>query len=245
MRDFQPAPLTNGLDTIVLYVAGSIRSSGPGIALTDSNTKSSLGETAASYHPIAWGDSNNVLAISDFTFVVPPYNSLLSNSQLMSNLADFLTDNQREYDLADFPHFFESSPDDSVDILLGSPSLLNIGLELRSGLSDFRLSSVIAGEEDLSRNTVFLGLYEDSRAVSAYLQSAGIGAGEYITLPFARELERDGTSITLLHRDGDRYVLVVLADSTEVLGGAVENLFSGEFRDRLVNNFLGLNRNNE
>ena len=245
VRDFQPAPLTSGLDTIVLYVAGSIRSSGPGIGVSDTNTKSSLGEAAESFYPIALGSTSNVLAVADFTFVVPPYNSLLSNQQLLSNVADYLTDSQREFDLADFPHFYESSLDNSIDIVLGQPSIWNIGLEMRTGLSDYGLSSRISGEEDLSRNTVFLGLYEDSRAVSQYLQAAGISADDVLSLPFAPELDREDTSIALLHRDRDRYVLVVLADKPAVLSEALGSLFSGTFRNQLVNDYLGLSKVNE
>ena len=245
VRDFQPAPLTSGLDTIVLYVAGSIRSSGPGIGVSDTNTKSSLGESAESFYPIALGSTSNVLAVADFTFVVPPYNSLLSNQQLLSNVADYLTDSQREFDLADFPHFYESSLDNSIDIVLGQPSIWNIGLEMRTGLSDYGLSSRISGEEDLSRNTVFLGLYEDSRAVSQYLQAAGISADDVLSLPFAPELDREDTSIALLHRDRDRYVLVVLADKPAVLSEALGSLFSGTFRNQLVNDYLGLSKVNE
>ena len=245
VRDFQPAPLTSGLDSIVLYVAGSIRSSGPGIAVSDTNTKSSLGETAESFYPIALGSTSNVLAIADFTFVVPPYNSLLSNNRLLSNVTDYLTDSQREFDLADFPYFYEPSLEDSIDIVLGQPSLWNIGLEMRTGLSDYGLSSRISGEEDLSRNTVFLGLYEDSRAVSQYLQAAGISADDVLSLPFAPELDREDTSITLLHRDRDRYVLVVLADKPAVLSEALGSLFSGTFRNQLVNDYLGLSKADE
>ena len=242
LRDYQPAPLTSGLDTIVLYVAGSIHSSGPGIAVSDTNTQSSLGETAESYFPIAWGSTSNVLAIADFTFVVPPYNSLLSNGRLLSNVADYLTESQRDFDLADFPHFYESSPEDSIDILLGRPSLWNTGLDMRAGISDYGLSSQIAGEENLSRNTIFLGLYEDSRAVSQYLQAAGISVDDVLSLPFAPELDREDTSIILLHRARDRYVLVVLADKDSVLTEALGSLFSGEFRSERVNDYLGLSK---
>ena len=245
VRDFQPAPLTSGLDSIVLYVAGSIRSSGPGIAVSDTNTKSSLGETAESFYPIALGSTSNVLAIADFTFVVPPYNSLLSNQQLLSNVADYLTDSRRDYDLADFPHFYESSLEDNIDIVLGQPSIWNIGLEMRTGLSDYGLSSQIVGEEDVSRNTVFLGLYEDSRTVSQYLQAAGISADDVLSLPFAPELDREDTSIILLHRDRDRYVLVILADKPAVLSEALGSLFNGTFRNQLLNDNLGLSKVNE
>ena len=57
VRDFQPDPLTNGLDTIALYIAGSVRSSGHGLVFTDTNTKPSVVEAAQDFYPVAWGDS--------------------------------------------------------------------------------------------------------------------------------------------------------------------------------------------
>ena len=86
VRDFQPSALTSGLDTIVLYIAGSVRSSGEGVAFTDANTESSLGETAEVHKPIALGNSRNVLALADITFLIPPYNALLDNDRFLSNL---------------------------------------------------------------------------------------------------------------------------------------------------------------
>ena len=105
VRDFQPDPLTSGLGTVALYIAGSVRSSGHGVAFTDTNTRSSLVGTAGDFNPIAWGDDRNVLAVADFTFMAPPYNSLLDNDKLLSNLADYLTDSQREYHLDGLPIF--------------------------------------------------------------------------------------------------------------------------------------------
>jgi hypothetical protein len=242
VRDFQPDPLTNGLDTITLYIAGSVRSSGHGLVFTDTNTKSSLAEAAQDFYPIAWGDSRNVLAIGDFTFMVPPYNSLLDNDRLLSNLADHLTDSQREFDLADFPYFFEGAPDDSIDILLGQPSIWDIGIGVRNGLAAYGLSSGIRGVEDVSRDTVFVGLYEDALPVSQYLQAAGIRIDDVLSVPFAPDLSREGTAITLLHRDQDRHVLVVLADTTDALAGAVGGLLSGDFRKDLVGDFVGMRK---
>ena len=240
VRDFQPSPLTNGLGTLALYTAGSIESAGDGLAFTDINTVSSLEETAGEYKPISLGNRRNVLAIADFTFMVPPYNSLVDNGKLLSNLSDFLTDNQREYDLGDFPHFYDSNLGGGVDILLGRPSLWDVGLEMRNGLSTFAVSSRIGEGENLSRHTVFLGLYEDSRMVSRYLTAAGVNVDDMISLPFAPEVSSEGTAIVLLHRDQDRYVLAALADTPDTLAKAVSSLFSGEFRDQLISDYLGL-----
>ena len=240
VRDFQPAPLTSGLDTIALYIAGSVRSSGHGLAFTDVNTRSSLVEAAEDFYPIAWGESQNVLAIGDFTFMVPPYNSLVDNGKFLSNLADYLTDSRREFDLEDFPHFYVGRPDDSVDILLGQPSLWSVGTDMRNGLSAYGLSSEVRGLEDVSRDTAFLGLYEDALRVGQYLQAAGVRVDEVLSTPFAEDLNTKGTAIVILHRDQDRHVLVVLADTPDGLAEAVGSLFSGEFRKDLISNSVGL-----
>ncbi len=240
VKDFQPSPLTNGLDAVALYIAGSVESSGDALAFTDANTRSSLENPADTYVPMALGDRRNVLAIADFTFIVPPYNTLLDNDKLLSNLADFLTDNQREYDLGDFPHFYDGGQGDSVDILLGRPSLWDTGLEMRNGFADYGISSRISEEEDVSRNAVFLGLYEDSPAMGRYLQAAGVSVNEEISVPFAPDVPSEGTSIVLLHRGQDRYALVILGHTPDDLAEAVDSLFSGEFRDALVSDYLGM-----
>ena len=240
VRDFQPAPLTSGLDTIALYIAGSVRSSGHGLAFTDANTRSSLMEATEDFHPIAWGDSQNVLAIGDFTFMIPPYNSLVDNAKLLSNLAHYLTDSQRRFDLEDFPYFYEGGPEDAIDILLGRASLWSSGTEMRNGLSAYGLSSEVRGTEDVSRDTAFLGLYEDAPQVGQYLQAAGIRIDDSLSTPFAADLHREGTAIVLLHRDLDRHVLVVLADTPDGLAEAVDSLFSGEFRRDLISDSVGL-----
>ena len=242
VRDFQPHELTTGLDAITLYTAGSIRSSGPGLAFTDANTRSSVVETAEDLYPIAWGDSRNVLAIADFTFMVPPQNSLLDNDRLVSNIADYLTSSEREYELADFPHFYEVGSENSIDILLGQPSLWNIGIEMKNGLSVYQVSSQIRGVEDLSRDTVFLGLYEDALQMSRYLQAAGVRIDDTLGTPFAMDLDPEGTAVTVLDQNQDRHVLVVLADTPETLAGAVTRLLVGEFRGDLVTDFVGVSK---
>ena len=240
VREFQPDALTTGLETITLYTAGTVRSSGPGLAFADANTQSNLVPSTESLYPIARGSSRNVLAIADFTFMVPPHNSILDNDKLLSNIADYLTTSEREFELADFPHFYGDNLDDSVDILLGQPSLLSTGIELKSVLSSHGLSSQIRGVEDVSRDTVFLGLYGDALPVSQYLQAAGVRVDDTLGTPFSSELDLAGTAITVLDQDQDRHVLIVLGDTPEALSGAVTDLLVGTFRDNLVSDFVGV-----
>ena len=212
------------------------------MAFVSPGTKSSLLDQVGDFSPIAWGDSRNVLAIADFTFLVPTNDSLLDNGRLASNIADYLTDSQREYFLSDFPYFYRSGEQDGVDILIGNSGLLNAGLEAKSGLASYGVSTEVVAAEDVSRSTVFLGLYEDAAQVGQYLQVAGIRVDDTIGTPFAPELELQDTAITLLDLDQGRGVLILLADTPETLSAGTARLISGEFRSDLVSDFVAIRK---
>ena len=72
VRDFRPDQVTEGLEAIALYTAGSIKSTGPPLALADTNTFSSRLERIDPFTPIVKGTDGNVLAIADLTFLTPP-----------------------------------------------------------------------------------------------------------------------------------------------------------------------------
>ena len=239
VRSFLPDEITGGLSQIVLYTAGSIDSSGTGLAATDGNTRSSLTELTESFYPMVRGADGHVVAVSDLTFMVPPQNSIMDNNRLISNLADFLTVSDRRFELADFPHFFK----EDVDILIGNPALVNVATDLKSLLSTLEVGSQIRGIEDLNVDTAFLGLYEDSAKVVQYLDVAGIQVGDTVRTPFTSELAKEGTAVVLLNRTKDRYVLVVLADSPRALADMVRRLRSGAFREGLVDDFVGVFEN--
>jgi hypothetical protein len=236
VRNFQPHPLTQGLREIVLYTAGSVSSASPGLAFTDGNTRSTIVERIEPFYPIVAGAESRVLAISDLTFMVPPQNSILDNDRLISNIADYLTASEREFDLGDFPHFFRSD----VDILLGRSSLFDVGTSMKTLLSGFRVNSEIQGVEDITRDTVFLGLYEDASNVAQYLQVAGIQLDGTLRTPFSTDIKREDTALVLLHNGQERHVLVVLGDSQSSLLDIVSQLKSGKFRSGQVSDSIGV-----
>ncbi len=241
VKDFQPGEITVGVNEVALYSAGSIRSSGPGLAFADENTRSSLLQHDGDLSPMAFGDTRNVLALGDFTFMVPPQNAALDNDRLLSNIARYLTESDRVFDLADFPHFFQSGPDNTVDVLPARSELLTSGTQVKNGLASLGVTANISGVEDVSRNTVFLGLHEDAPLVSRYLQGAGVSVGEVLTARFVPDLELKDTSITILAREQERYVLIILSETAEVMEKAVERLLEGDFRNDLVSEFAGVN----
>jgi hypothetical protein len=127
-----------------------------------------------------------------------------------------------------------------LDILAARPSLLSIGLELKNGLSAYGLSAQVTDVEDISRDTVFLGLYEDALQVSQSLQAAGIRVDDTLGTPFSPELGLEGTAITVLDQNQDRQVLLVLSSSPETLSTAVSRLLSGDFRRDLLSDDIAV-----
>ena len=234
--DFRPDVITRGLRRVALYTAGSISSSGTPLAFTDDNTRSSMTDRAGSYHPLVKGVQDNVLGVSDLTFMIPPQNSIMDNDRLISNIADFLTTSDRTFGLADFPHFFKSD----VDVLLGQASLIDEATRLKNLLLTFQSSAEITGVEDLTKDTIYLGLYDDSQDVVQYLSRAGIQVDGTLRTPFTTNIVTERTGIMLLHRTERRHVLVILGDSQRSLTDLIGRLGRGTFRRGLVDDLMGV-----
>jgi hypothetical protein len=95
---FEQNEITKDLEKIALYTAGSITTANVtyGIAFVDENTFSSAIETRKGLSPIALASESKVLAIYDFTFMMEPYNGILDNNRLISNIADWLASPVKE-----------------------------------------------------------------------------------------------------------------------------------------------------
>ena len=90
ITEFEENEITKDLQKITLYTAGSISSDECGIAFGDENTFSSVIQTRKELSPIAQANESRVLAVYDLTFITEPYNGILDNNQLISNIADWL-----------------------------------------------------------------------------------------------------------------------------------------------------------
>ena len=236
VSEFREDQITRDLGSIAFYVTGGLESTGPALAITSPTTRSVMMENPTTFSTIVRGSKDGVVALGDLTFMVPPRSTVLDNDTLISNLADFLTTGEREFELADYPHFFQ----EDVDVLLGRSSLLDTAAHLRENLSAFRIGTSIKGVEDVTKDTVYLGLYEDSSDVAQYLELAGVHVDDTLRIPFTPDIERKRTGMILLHTAKERHVLVVLADSQETLEDTVTLLVSGFFRKGLLGDFVGV-----
>ncbi|PKB73521.1 MAG: hypothetical protein BZY75_01510 [SAR202 cluster bacterium Io17-Chloro-G7] len=238
VRDFRPDLLTQGIGQVVFYTAGSVKSSGPGLAYTDGNTRSTVVERVEQFFPMVKTSDDQVVAIGDMTFMVPPRNAILDNDRLISNIADFLTTGQRTFDLGDFPYFLG----DNVEILLGSSTLIGQGTAAKALLTGLHKNSRIVGSEDIAQDTVYLGLYQDASDVAQYLEVNGIRVGDSLRTPFTPDLDKKGSGLMLFHKGPDRNVFVILGDTEGSITDMLDQLGSSAFRAGLVSDFVGVYR---
>ena len=236
VQDFFADPVTEGPSQVAFYTAGAIRSGGAALAYTDGNTLSTLVEGIEPFYPLVRSNQDNVLAVGDITFMTPPQNTILDNSRLIANIAEFLASSDRGFELADFPYFL----DGSADIVLGRLSLLGLGAGLRWTLSDFQIDAQVRNSEQPGEDLVFLGLFDDAVKVERYLGLAGIQVGETIRTPFSPDLEPQGSALISLQAQDSRHILIVLADNLETLEDVAGRLEPGAFRDVIVSESLGV-----
>ncbi|MBI4329456.1 MAG: hypothetical protein HY685_06290 [Chloroflexi bacterium] len=236
-RDFARDDLTQGLDAVVLYTASSISGSSAPLILADAGTRSSMREGEVALTPMVRHPSGQVVAISDFTFMLPTYSGGASNGRLIENLADFLTTSTRRFTLTEFPSFFKGD----VDIVMTSRQALAEATRMKSLLASSERDVRSAELAEPQKDTVFIGLYEDLAPVRPLLRAGGIDMTDSaIETPFAPPVDKEGSGVVYLDvRDG-RQALIVLADTIPNLAALVQQIESGEFRKGLVADNVGL-----
>ena len=243
---FEVNEITKNLEEITFYDGGSISSPGLGIVFADENTFSSFIETKGRLSPVALSEGSKVLAISDLTFMIEPFNASFDNNRFISNIADWLTLSVRVFSFSDFPYFLE----DNLKVAYADASLIEIGLELKNFFERVGKSPELGQYEkeaekreiaEVSQDTVFIGIFEDGTKVEEYLKRGNISITETeIELENIGQLSQEKTSLLYLDESSDRKVLIILADAEETLKDTIALLKSGEFRKRLVTDILAI-----
>ena len=239
LRDFRTDPLTEGLEEITFYTAGSIESGKSGVPIVtgDSNTYSSIIDRTAPFASVMKSEDGQVLAISDSSFFFPPRNTITDNSRFIANIADFLTDVDRSFSLGDAPHFFR----ERVDVIAGDFAPPTAASQMKALLDEQDIPADVKQVEDLLSDTVFIGLYQDFPDVAQFLLPAGVSVGATIETPFTTPLPIPGTGLMLLHTGSDgRQVLVMLADSEFSLSQLLFRFEIGQLDSGLVSDQVGV-----
>ncbi len=175
--NFEDSPLTKGFEEdskIIFYAGGSVSAPGYEVILGDETTYSSISEGGRTMAAAALTTNNQVLALGDLTFFGEPYSAAENNGLLINNIADFLTGGQREFELKDFPYFFNSNIDIVFDNTLVFNSQFEDSVKLKDSLEE--LGRIVNfGDEIGSKNDViFVGRFDEIEVVEDFLAKADI-----------------------------------------------------------------------
>ncbi len=175
LEKFSADPLVAGVDQLVFYASHSIVTENESLIIADGETRSSVSEWNGPLTVAALAADGAVLGLGDLTFITEPYNAVYDNDRFLANVAGWLGDARRQYNLVDFPFFFQ----DQVDLVYaGDPLLDGKLLEGGSALQDFLADQAIhlgvREQADDGRDTIFLGLYDQAEEVEPYLAAAEV-----------------------------------------------------------------------
>lgn len=175
---FGETAVTDGLEQVAFYGSHSLQIGQGATAVLrgDENTWSSATDRPGGLILAASSHDNNVLALGDIHFITEPYYTVFDNGRFISQISDFLTDNQqREYVLADFPYFFTQ---DINLIYTGSPELgpdaFDEIIQLQDAFRQAGQTLSVASEPTNNTDTLYLGLYNQAETVADFLASADI-----------------------------------------------------------------------
>ncbi len=245
------SPLTEGLETVVLFAAHSLRSDGPSLLQGDENTFSSLRTGEVDLTAAALTASGNVLALGDLTVITAPYHTVQDNDRFLSNVADWLMSAQRVWKLRDFPYLFQR-PVDLVQVSgeFVDPRLVAKSGELDQVLALADLTLTLRDEAERGHDALFVGTFDDVELVQDYLDQAGVvitlvekeGATPTPTPTAEEEEQRDtiavdglgtvllqGTTLFLVDRTDEQVVVVALAEDGDSAMEALDRLVLADF----------------
>jgi hypothetical protein len=249
---FGKSDLTWGLSKIALYGTHSVEtSSGSALIVGSNNTLSSSTDTTPANDSKQNWDSavlskdGNVLAMGDFTFLTPPYDTVADNATLINNLADFLLNGQKKLILADFPYIFNQAP-------VGIQTTSNVQLTAEITGAIARLQSRLAmtntplnvlKNPPADGNLIVLGTYSSSDDMTKYVEPFNIqldDTSEFVEIPQLGKFGRSGNGLLLFSHSEKGSTLVLLADTTDDLTSLIDTLSSGDLTGCVLQGDLGV-----
>jgi hypothetical protein len=248
--------LTTGLDRVTLFAAHSLRGDGQPLITGDENTLSNVRAGETDFVPVLLAEDQKVLALGDITFMTSPYNQVSDNDHFLSNIAEWLATDHRNWDLKDFPFLFARDVDlvqafsDAVD-----PRLIAESTPLQQLFSESGIPLGLRAEADPGHDVLYISTYSELDKIQHFLKAADITitfsstltttaetpAGEASQSGHQDTLENTiginhfglfnarGSSLYVVSRDGDQLSLIVLAEDEEAIITAIERLLLADF----------------
>ena len=242
--------LAKGLTQVVFYSAHSVNTdTGTALILGDENTLSSRTDsggdpaTGSGLAAAAISEDENVLAIGDFTFLMPPYNQVADNGLLLSRIADFLLGGARTHELADFPFVFDRPvyllPTGEIQL---NTDLLSPVAYLQSALQTTNTPLYISQDPLAKGDRLILGLLTPSEDLKPFLEPFNLGLDDSstITIPGFGKVNRSGIGLMLYQTSKTGNTLILLTEYPEDLPTLINLLASGDLSSCVIQENIGV-----
>lgn len=175
INEFATSPLTAGLEQVVLFASHSLQTDGAVLLSSDEDTLSNVRTGETKLAAAAFNADENVLALGDLSLLTPPYHRAADNDRLLSNLADWLSRDQRRWALQDFPYLFRQPTvlaSVSKDAL--NSAVLNLAGPLQQVFTQSGLELSWGQLPGAGRDVILAGIFAETEPISDVLASAGI-----------------------------------------------------------------------
>jgi hypothetical protein len=241
--------LTSGLNKIILYGAHSINTvDGTPLIIGDGNTLSSQTDSAGSgMAAAAVNNDGNVLAVGDYSFLEPPYNTVGDNSILIDHIADFALAGTRTHSVANFPYVFDRTvyaiPTGGMQM---TADVLGPFAGLQKALSATNTTLFIRDVPPADGDLLIIGALQGdvtpSKDLSPYIESFHLGLDDSskIVIPDFGSVDRAGVGLLLYNHTAARNTLILLTDTPGDLPGLIDLLASGNLDSCVVQGEVGV-----
>jgi hypothetical protein len=236
--------LTAGLSQVVFYGVHSMQTEdGTPLILGDDNTLSSNTDAGGGLVAAALSLDGNVLVFGDFSFLVPPYNSVADNSLLISRIADFALSGSHSHVITDFPYVFDRT------LSIVPTGKLQLGTDILRPLASFQKAIEETGitvkfnpKPDSDTDRLVLGTISPGEDLAPYLEPFDLGMDDpqSITLPDFGSITRAGIGLMLYQHTSTRNTLVLLTDSESDLPSLISSLAAADLTSCVVHGDVGV-----
>lgn len=235
---FNKNSVTSGLSQVVFYGTHSLTTQGgTPLILGDAHTLSSNTDSGNNLASAVLSADGNVLAFGDFSFLIPPYNTVADNSLLVNRIADFALSGSRTPTVADFPYVFDRpvSVVPTGKLQLGS-DLLNPIASMQKALQATGINMEMNPKPAANTDLLVLGSLTPSDDLTPYLEPFNLGMDDpsTITLPDFGTINRTGVGLLLYQRTPSRNILILLTDSSSDLPTMISSLAEGNLLSSCV-----------
>ena len=251
-KSFGKSDLTWGLKKVVLYGTHSLETDS-GLALMSGNDKTFSSETDATpnndskqgWAAAALDKTGNVLAVGDFTFLTPPYNTVGDNAVFISNIADFCWVEHSNILSRISPtsspgQLWISLPTSNVQM---TANLIGAISKLQSSYKAINIDINIVQDSTSAQNLIVLGTFSQADDLNKYVKPFHVtmdDTNDYIELPGFGQLGKTGNSVLLFSSGDNGNTLVLLADTEDDLVTLMSNLSSDDLSKCVLQGEVGV-----